>query len=353
MFLRRWFKPRSSTLNLVGLDIDSDVIKLLRITTSDSKHKVESFAIATLPTGAIVKNEIKDYNSVSTILKDMFKQCRLNNSNIALAIPRSSAIIKNVTIDSRLNETEIESRAWIEANRNFPELVGDIYLDFNILGTSTQDPSQLDLILVACRKEQINPYLELLRQCNLVTKIVDVNCYALERALSILTHQLPPSGAVALLNLNFTLSTLIVTHEDQLIYAHDHSYDGSRLMNQIQKFLQDNVKKTNPAEVEQIVMIDPIYADILKENLSSHLRHTMHFFYSSRPNISIQKIILAGDCATIPNLSAFIRQETNIDTVVANPFENMTFASDINIEKIKTYAPTLMLCCGLALSHVE
>jgi len=354
LLLQHWLKQHSFNNNLVGLDIESDVIKLLKVTYTESQQKVESFAISSLPTGAIVKDEIKDYDTVVTVLKDMFSQCHLGNSSIALAIPRSSAIIKTVTIDNRLNEAEIESRAWVEANRNFPELVGDIYLDFNVLGPSAQDSSQLDLILVACRKEQIDPYLELLRQSNLDAKIVDVNCYALERALSVVTQKIPSSEAVALLNLNFTLSTLIITQEEKLIYAHDHSYDGLRLITQIRKHLHDEGKHiADPIEEQASLADDATYAEILKENLSSHLRHTMHFFYSSRPNITIQKIILAGDCATIPNLTSYIQQETNIETALANPFANMAFAWGVDSKKLKAHAPTLMLCYGLALSKLD
>ncbi len=352
MFLQRWIQPKQPN-NLVGLDIDSGVIKILRINTSKHPHVVENFAIFPLPVGAIVKNEIKDPALCANILKDALRQADLGSCSVAFAIPRSLAIIKNVMVDSRLNESEIESRAWIEADRNFPDLIGDIYLDYNVLGVSAQDPTQLELILVACRKEQLNAYLDLLRNSNLTPKIVDVNCYALERSLSLMASAYPASGAIALLNLNFTLSTLIVVHESQLIYAHDHSYDGQRMMMQIRKFcnLEGNLIDPIPSTPAQVD--NTAYTDILKENLSSHLRHTMHFFYSSRSNISINKLILAGDCATIPNIVSFIQQEVNIETQLANPFVDMKMTSQIEEETLKIYAPTLMLCCGLAISQSE
>jgi type IV pilus assembly protein PilM len=350
--LRRWWNRRTPH-NLVGLDIDSDIVKLLKINSNEMPYKVETFALAPLPAGAIVKNEVKNEAGVSSILKDLFYQTNLSKDYIALAIPRSSVIIKNVLVDSRLNEGEIESRAWVEANRNFPDLVGDIHLDFSIVGPSAQDPSQLDLVLVVCRKEQIKPYLELLKDSNLTPKVLDVNCYALERALGVLVPDQPATEAVALLNLNFTLSTLIVSLNKQLIYAHDHSFDGQRLITQIRKHFND--KSPNLADLFQnspSLEADPVYMEILKENLTSHLRHTMHFFYSSRPNVSISKLILAGDCAIVPSLTDFIQQQTNLPVVLADPFANMTIASSVDGDTLKKYAPALTLCCGLALSKL-
>jgi type IV pilus assembly protein PilM len=340
LFLRRWLKQRTPT-NLAGLDIEAESIKLLEINSTDSSNRIENFAIQPLPVGAIVKDEIKNPAAVITALKELSKQSSIKTKNIALAIPRSAAIIKTITIDKRLTPGEIESRAWIEANRHFPDLVGDIYLDFSITGASAEDPTQLELVLVACRKELINPYVEVLRQSGFVPKIIDINCYALERSMSLISKRAPALNTWGLLNLNFSLSSFIIIQKNQLLYAHDHSYDGQRLSTQTKKFLTE----------EKLAEADPRYFDVLKENLSSHLRHTMHFFYSSRPNINIQRIVISGDCATIPGLAKFIQQEVNIETELANPFIEMSFASTVNKEDLQRYTPALMLSCGLALSQ--
>lgn len=350
MFLRRWWKQHASR-PVIGLDIDSDVIKLLKINTRTSPYLVEHFATFPLPAGCIIKNEIKDPAAIINVLNNIFKKPQLREGYIALAIPRSSAIVKNVSVDSRLTEGEIESRAWVEANRNFPDLVGEIYLDFSITGPSTQDSSQLDMVLVACRKDQIDSYLELLKEAGLNTKIVDVNCYALERSLITANLPIAANEAIALLNLNFNLSTLIVNHDSLLVYSHDHTYDGHRLINQVRKYFNDETTiASEPFQQKEPLQNEEGYNALLKENLSAHLRHTMHFFYSSRPNIAIKKVILSGDCATVPKLAEFIQQEINIATEIADPFKNMQFAPEVDKEKIQLYAPTLMLCCGLALS---
>jgi type IV pilus assembly protein PilM len=354
LFLRRWLQQRNSH-NLVGLDIDSDVIKLLKINSLATPNVIENFAVKPLPAGAILKNEIKDENAVVSALNQLFTESGLIKDYVALAIPRSLALIKNVTIDNRLNESEIESRAWVEANRNFPDLVGDIHLDFSIIGPSAQDANQLDMVLVACRKEQIKPYLDVLKQSNLTPKVLDVNCYALERALDkMLSPDNDNQTAVALLNLNFTLSSLIVSQKNHLIYAHDHSYDGHRLLTQVRTLLQEEGKNmSDPIEKLLLPENESAFNEILKENLTSHLRHTMHFFYSSRPNINIQKLYLAGDCATVPKIAEFIQQETNLETVLASPFINMVNGPSIDVELLKKYAPSLTLCCGLALSNLK
>ncbi len=334
----RWWKEKTAP-HVIGLDIGPESLKILKINSNSSSFHVENFAIEALPAGTIEKGEIKNESRISMLLKDALKLSGINSKKVALAIPRSAAIIKNINIDTRLSQEDIESRVWIEANRHFPELVEDIYLDFSILGPSTTDPAQSEVILVACRKDQIKPYLEIMKLSGLTASIVDVNSYALERALSVIAKNMPEIDTLALLNLDVGLSTFIVTQSNKLIYAHDQSFEGNRLLTQIQEY-EKNKETADPEKL----------AAIFKENLSAHSRHTLHFFFSSRPNVNIQKILLSGDCATIPGLAAFIQSEVGIETSIANPFLHASVSSHINKTDIEKNAPLLMLSLGLALS---
>lgn len=376
---------RQASNNLIGLDIGSDSFKILKINHNQNHNKVDNFLILPIPAGMIVKNEIKNTSALGLLLKDALRQTEIETKDVALSIPRASVIIKNINVDKRLNSEDIESRAWVEAHRHFPDLVGDIYLDFSMIGPSAQDSSQLELMLVICRKDQIKPYLEILRHAGLTPKIVDVNSFALERALAIIARSTPDLKTIALLNLDYNLSTLIVTHDNKLVYAHDQTFDGRRLLNQVKTYEEKLTQKTavepeslpngldpvpiqtikestdskNKIEQETITDVEALktddskYLDIFKENLTAHLRHTMHFFYSSRPNINIQKIILSGDCANAPQLASFIQREIGIQAEVANPFMNMELSSYLDKEKLYKTAPSLMLCYGLALSDVK
>lgn len=340
---------RNGSNDMVGLDIGPDRIKLLRINSESQPYQVLEYASAPLPAGVIVKDEIKNPSAIASALRDVIRQSGTTAKFAAVAIPRTLAIIKTITVDKRLNSSDIETRAWIEANRLFPDLIGNIYLDFTITGPSLQAPDQMDLLLVACRKEHIKPYLELVQQGGLIPRIVDVNCYALERILQLETDNNPELQTVALLNVNLTQSSLIVLSNKQLIHAHDQGYDGQRLLTQVDEFVKN--KRAQPGmENTPIVIDDAEYYKLMQENFISHLRHTIHFFYSSRSNITIDKIILSGDCTVIPDFTSFIEKEISIKTELANPFHNMKLDSHLNADEMMKNAPALMLCSGLALS---
>lgn len=347
--VNKWKPPGSE--NVIGLDINSEKIKLLKINKKRNSYEVEYFAIADLPKGTIAKDKIKDSSAIADAIRKMFDSLAISAKDVALAIPRSMAIIKQTGIDARLNSDEVESRAWIEAQRQFPELVGDIFLDFTVTGVMPDDPNQKELLLVACRKEHVKPYLELASEAGINAKILDIDSYALERALQLVLSESNKSKVLALLNLNVNLSTLIVVQNGRLIYAHDQSFDGRRLESGTKKYLAE--KGFQSVSDPQVLLADEGYCNILKENLISHIRHTVHFFYSSRPNIAIEKILFSGDCALIQGVAPFIQREIGIESAVVDLASQLELASNVDADLFIRNAPALMLCCGLALSGDE
>lgn len=337
----------------VAIDIGQEFVKLLKINRTETPYRVENFAIApaSVVIGSATKDPAHDYAELAAVIKSMLQQAGVTSKEVALAIPRSIAILKSITVDRRLSPDDLESRAWIEAGHHFPDLIGEIYLDFFITDTNQEDPSRLDMTLVACRKAQIQPYLEIIRLAGLQAKIVDVDCYALERALPLVTSSFSNDDPIAILSLNSNTSSLVVVQAGKLIYANDQGYDGQRLMSQTNSFLKN--KQVDNAEAAETVVQVAEYQEILKNNLISHLHHIMHFFAAARPNLNIKKLIIAGDCARVPGLVSFIAHETVTETEIADLLSHLALSPGINADEFKRYAPGLVLCCGLALSQLE
>lgn len=347
MFLSWWKKKVN--VSLVGIDLGSQSIKLLKLSV-DSPSIVENFLISPLPEEATNKGVITDFNVVGNILKNLFLSAEIKSNQVAFAIPRSLVIFKTITIDARLTEEEIETRVWMEADKHFPDLVGNIYIDFMFSDEEKIDGTQKKITLVACRKDLIKPYLEICKIADLIPKVVDVSSYALERTLNVLVKEKKlETKTSALLNLDLGLSTLIVKSQNTLLYSNDQSLDGSRLMEQVKSYLKNPIVSNSDGNK----LTDEKYAAILKETLSAHLRHSMHFFYSNRSDIHIDQLFLSGDCADIPNLCDFIQKEVGIPTVLANPFETMQFSEQVDKTLLQQNAAALAICYGLALTQFD
>lgn len=334
--------------NIIGVDIGAERLKVLKINQQGDHYSIEKFAIVPLPPGVLVKEEIKNIPQLADTLEKLFYDADISEKEIALSIPKPLAIIKTISVDSRLTEKEIEDRAWTEAHRHFPDLIGNIYLDFSIAGPDLQDPKKSELVLVASRKDHVDPYLQVIRQAGLKTRLIDIDCYVYERVLNEVNSEESTLSTIGLMNIDINSLTFIVVKDHRLIHAHDHAFDQSKLLSQIKSYLSEHY----PDKVdEQLLVNDENYNTLLRSNLLSHLRHVIHFFYSSKPNIAIQKVFLSGELASIPNLTNFLQKEIGVETAVINPIKDVTVNSTVDAQKLNQYLNELTLCFGLAISQ--
>lgn len=261
--------------------------------------------------------------------------------------------MKNITVNNQLTPEEIESKVWVESTRLFPNLVEDIYIDFAITGPSSQNSSQNNVLVVACRKEFINSLSETMKLADLSLKIVDINYFAYERSLILMAKQSPDIKTVALLNVGFFYIDLIVMHEGNAVYTHETSHDGSNLKKISQSQMEHKYAKVTEGMDPPVVSQEFNIRDILSLSLGMQIKHTMQFFYSSRPNIRLQRVILSGDCAiAFPELLSYVQTEIGKEVILADPFKEMVLSSRIDKEKLARHTPELVLCCGLALRNL-
>jgi len=326
---------------MLGLVINPQYLKLLKIKHDHDQYEVEFFNVMELPDGLMTGFEIKNSEAMGDCLRRMIDASGLADRDVVLSIPRSSAIIKTILVDGRLRTNEIESRVWLEANRLFPNLIGEIYLDFAVNGPAPQDASQLEVLIGACRKEQLKPFLDVLHGANLTATVVDINYYVYERALLRLLKQSPEIKTAGFLNINFGLIDLLVIHEGKLIFMHELNYDARQLMKLHHQ--EDHQQTGSDSEEERTA--------ILKASFGLHLKHALQFFYSSRPNARLERLILGGDVpAHLTGVLEYVMKETAKEVVLVDPFVGMKFAASVDMSSLRHYAPALMLCCGLALT---
>ncbi|MDN5870440.1 MAG: pilus assembly protein PilM, partial [Nitrococcus sp.] len=80
---------------------------------------------------------------------------------------------------------------------------------------------------------------------------------------------------------------------------------------------------------------------------------SLQFFFGASQHNSVDHILLAGGCASIPGVAELIEQQTGAHTIVANPFSRMSVSSGIHPQSLADDAPSLMIACGLALRSYD
>jgi len=347
---------------VVGLDISSSVVKLIELSQQGgrggSKYRVESYAVETLPPNAVVENNIADVEAVGQAMKKAVKKSGTKAKEGAIAVSGSSVITKTIAMAASLSDKEIEAQIEMEADQYVPYPLEEVNLDFEVLGPNDKNPEMLDVLLAACRAENVDDRVAALGIGGLDCRVIDVEAYALERACQELASQWPNGGedlTVALADIGASTTTLNVLHNNRTIYTREQNFGGKQLTEEIQRRYGLSLEEAGMAKRNGGLpdSYGPEVLDPFKEAVAQQVNRAIQFFLGATPYNNVDLVVLAGGTSSIPGLDELIHERLGVDTLLANPFTNMALGSRVNAQALSNDAPAMMIACGLALRSFD
>ena len=351
------FLSRKSA-SLVGLDISSTAVKLLELTQSGPRFRVEAYAVVPLPPHAVVEKNIADVEAVGSAITRAMKLAGSKAKFACVAVAGSAVITKVITMPDSLTDDEMATQIELEADQYIPYPMEEVNLDFEVIGPSEKKSDSVDVLLAASRSENVDVRVGAVELGGLTCKIVDVEAYAMETAFTLLGHQLPDQGAgktVAVVDVGATMTTLNVIHDFNIIYTREQVFGGKQLTEEIQRRYGLSYEEAGLAK-KQGGLPDNYIPEVLnpfKEAMAQQVSRSLQFFFSSSQYNSVDHIVLAGGCASIPGVDELIEEKIGTGTSIANPFASMSLAPRIKAHALSADAPALMIACGLAMRSFD
>ena len=351
-----FFKKKSTPL--LGIDISASAIKLLELSESGGKYRIESYAVEPLPANSVVEKNIADADAVGEAIGRAVKKSGSRTKYGAAAVSGSAVITKVITMSAGLSDEDMESQIQLEADQYIPFPLEEVSMDFEILGPTEGNEEQVDVLLAASRSENVDLRIAALEVGGLEAKVVDVEAFALENAVAMMARELFGGGqgqVIAVADVGSAATTFSVLENLKIVYSREQAFGGAQLTEDIQRRYGLSYEEAGLAK-RQGGLPDNYGPEVLepfKESMAQQISRAQQFFFSSSSIKQIDHLILAGGCASIEGISEIVETAVGIPTVIANPFANMSLASRVPAQALNNDAPSLMVSCGLALRSFD
>jgi type IV pilus assembly protein PilM len=348
---------KNKVTQVLGLDISSTTVKLLELSYTGGRYRVESYAVSSLPQDAVIEKSVNDVDGVSNAIRTVVAQSRTKLKNVAAAVAGSSVITKLIDMPAGLSEDDMETQLTLEADQYIPYPLDEVAIDFEIQGPSPEHNNQVEVLLAACRRETIESRVEAIEGSELTPRIMDVEAYAMERAFSLLQGQLDleEDSTVAIVDIGATMTTLSVLSNGQTIYTREQLFGGKQLTDEIMRRYGLPLEEAGLAKKQGGLPDDyePEVLEPFKEAVVQQVARSLQFFFSSSQYNDVDHIILAGGVSSMEGLEQLVQEKLGTPTSVANPFAQMSISSRVNAVALSSDAPAMMIACGLALRSFD
>ena len=346
---------RPSGKGLIGVDITSATVKLIELKRVGSHYQIESYAVRPLREGAVVERRIRDMGEVADALRRAVESAKPSSRLAAAAVPASAAITKTLTLPASLNDDEIEARIQLESDKHIPFPFSEVAFDFQRLGLNARYGDQQDVLLVACRQQDVIQLTDALHQSGLSPAAVDVETFAMERAFGELRQQLPPAAGdddcVALVDIGATMNAFHVLRGGRIVYSRDTVFGGRQLTEEIRARYGLTLEEAGLAkkrgglpEDYRTSVLEPFI-----DTLVQQVGRSLQLYYTAGRKQEVRRMVLAGGSSVIPGLAERLARESAMQVVIANPFLRMRINSRIDVQTLASDAPAMVTACGLAM----
>jgi type IV pilus assembly protein PilM len=338
--------------DVIGLDIGCSSIKLVELKEDKNGYKLQNLAISPLPPEVIVDGALMDSVTIIDTIRDLIGNTKTKTKDAVISVSGHSVIVKKISLPF-MTEAELEESIQWEAERYIPFDINDVNIDFQIYGSTSENPEIMDVVLVAAKKDIINDYVSVTMESGLNPVIIDIDSFALENMLAI-NYEMVKDETIAIANVGASITNINIIRNNISCFTRDIFKGGNQITEEIQR--QMHVDHEEAEKIKTGTKVDlssqPIIQNVLKaasESLATEIGNSLDFFQSTTTYEKIAKLYLSGGGSKIKDFDILLQQQIGIPVEVVNPFKKIEYSGkNFDLEYLREIGPIMAVGVGLA-----
>ncbi|MEM7481302.1 MAG: type IV pilus assembly protein PilM [Acidobacteriota bacterium] len=344
----------SRNKGVVGLDLGSSAVKLAEVREKKpGDYHLQHLDVEPLSPEAIVDGSIMDSSLVVDAIHKLNSETGVKTANYATSLSGHSVIIKKIQLPSMPADELAESIQW-EAEQYIPFDINDVRLDYVVLNEGEPGHDNMEVLLVAVKRDKVNDYTSVISQTGKSPVLVDVDAFAIQNAFEA-NYDLDPLKTVALINMGAGVTNINVLARGATVFWRDISFGGNQFTESLQRefnlsFEQaEQLKRGESVDRYSLADARPVL-DAVSAEMASEIQKTFDFFSATASEGPVDQLYLSGGCALTPNLEQVLRERFEVSVELMDPLRRIHYSErEFNSEWLRGIAPMLAVVIGLAI----
>ncbi|MFH1112209.1 MAG: type IV pilus assembly protein PilM [Patescibacteria group bacterium] len=350
----------------LGVDLGTASIKVVELANVGGLARLVTYGFAELPVEEIKFNVHDKIDRSAKTLEQICKQARVTSRKAVAALPTFSVFSSVLTLPV-MSEKEVGQALAYEAKKIIPLPLDEMILDWKILKKlaiknkpesirpeSGRGEKGIRVLLTAAPKNLVKQYLDIFSTANIELLSLETEAFALGRSL------LSGEASVVLVVDIGALTTDIVVIEDHIpVFNRSIDMGGVTVTKAISASLNIDQNRAEQFKRDVGIVREGVAGttgvpNTIKESISpviNEIKYSLSL-YQNDSNSRIEKIIITGGSAFLPNLAEYLEGIFQLKVVVGDPWAQVAYPMELKgvLEEI---APRFVTAIGLALREIH
>ena len=348
----------------LGIDIGTSAIKIVELTREGGRFKLLNYGIFQLENQ---EEAIQTSQKVTKLpdpaiiwgIKEIVKQAKLKSINTIASIPSFSTFSTVISLPY-LSEKDLAKTIPFEAKKYIPLPLSDVIIDWSIInlvspfpnlpgaaGQTSKPLPSVEIFLAAVPRHEAERYKKIVNGAGLNLTALELENIGLIRSL-VGNDQSP----LAIVNIGGRSTSILVVDKGYERISHNYELGGFEVTKSIAKAMgvslakAEELKKTVGIESDGLKAVSEAMTALVdmmvfetKKTISS---------YETTKNTKIQKVILVGGLANMPQFLNYFKNKLGMEVSLGNPFARLVYPKEISALTAEL-GPVFSVAIGLAM----
>jgi type IV pilus assembly protein PilM len=349
----------------LGVDIGTSSIKVVEVEKSGGRFKLTNYGIFELKgfsdsSGShVMDNSILKLpdDEITWGIKEILSKAGIRSENVVASVPSFSTFTTVIEMPY-LSDADFTRTIPLEAKKYIPIPIDDVVLDWSIVGVKGDQTNQkipsastnVEVFLAAVPKAETVRYQNIMRNCGLMLKALELENSSLIRAL--LGNDLSPA---AIINIGGRSTSILIVNKGYERVSHNYEIGGFEITKSISRSL--NVSFEKAEELKRQYGLNPVNENAVQDAMSSlvdmmafEARKTITNFEDTTGQ-KVSQIVLTGGLTNMPNFTEYFKNRMGREVYSGSVFSRVMFNKDLE-PAINELSGIFSVALGLAMRDI-
>ena len=317
----------SGVSDFFGLDIGDMAIRIVQLHGSTNPKTLVKYAYQPIDPRVVISEAPADEQKLLKAINNLILQAKMTTSNVAVGISAQKVFTTVVDID-RLPANELAKSIRYQADSLIPTPLAESKIDWALIGDSPANKDKMEILLSSVANNYVEHRLEMLESIGLNVIAFEPDTMTVARALVapnsmegqiILDMGAIGTNIIIYANGSPHLTRSITTGSQAIFRAatENLNIDHDQANQYVMKFGLNEDKLEGQVYRALINIVDMLCGEIEK---------SIKFFASRYPAIKLERIVVTGGAATLPEFPLYIANRFGMNVEIGNSWRNVSFS---------------------------
>ena len=365
-----------SNQSYVGVDIGGSSLKIVELKNEKGRPKLVTYGYIERTTQLLKIDNLEAKKRVVETLKKVFDKAKVGTNQVVAALP-SYTVFSSVITLPEMKAKELDAAVHWEAKKIVPMPLEKMVLSYdeltnyedhehipsqntsgnaqgeaNVAQLKTTPKNYKKILLTAAPVDLVNHYIELFKMAGMNLVKLETESFALERAL--IGHDKSP---IMVVDIGATTTNISVVVASVPVVNRSIDLGGQTITKTIatslnvdfdraEQFKRDFGLISSGVGGNQI----PKRIEFMVSSVVNEIKYVLNL-YHNQSSARIEKIILTGGSAWLPNLPVYLTQRLNTKVFIGDPWARVIYPVELK-PVLSEIGPRLSIAAGLAMREI-